>query len=301
MEVSEDAKEKTPQRTCVFCGDPANSREHVIPEWLSKRMAIRDLSFQPAHYSNVEGYEVRPPIKCATLKTRQVCKGCNNGWMSSLESWAQSRFGQYVEPHCAFDDLIDLKAIRAEANDLIRWMLKTAIMVELALPRGTMEKVVPSLYPVVRGTQTPSNFHIWASYIHAPRFDLQLLRGFPVWNGGVLEPYQMHNESMNFGLQMNHLALRLFRCPSASAGMKFHIRYPDGFRAAPLILTAKGSFHFQTATSTQHSSGSWRRWKCTQIRPIKSATESQTNHRQICVQRCLKMCRFVQSTRHPRG
>jgi len=231
-------------RSCLFCGQVANSREHVIPEWLSKRMRIRHLEFHPGHYSESDGVQVRPLIRCEYLQTKQVCKKCNEGWMSQLEAWAQKRFGEYVEPDIQFDYLVRLNPIRDEPGQIIRWLLKTAIMVERALPRGTMEKVVPALYPVAFGTTEPTDFFVWAAYIAKSDFNLHLLRGFPTWNGGILQPFQIHAESMNFALQLNHLALRLFRCPNATPTFKAAIRLDSDFRAAPMCLTAKMAFPF---------------------------------------------------------
>ncbi|MEI8342022.1 MAG: hypothetical protein WCH43_10880 [Verrucomicrobiota bacterium] len=240
----EPTKSKTEARSCLFCGSVANSREHVIPEWLSKRMAIRHLEFHPAHFGETKGLQVRPPIRCEYLKTKHVCNKCNVGWMSELEVWAQNHFGDYVEPNIAFDDLVGLLPIREEPSIIIRWLLKTAIMVEKALPRGAEGKVVPALNPVAFGTKDPTDFFVWAAYVDKPNFNLHLVRGFPVWNGGILQPFQIHAESMDFALQLNHLALRLFRCPDASPTFKAAVLYPDDFRAAPMHLTMKIPFPF---------------------------------------------------------
>lgn len=229
---------------CLFCKSAAKSREHVIPEWLSKRMAIRDLGFHPAHYSEVSGLEARPLVKCGSLKTKCVCQKCNNGWMSELENWAKSRFGDYVEPAVQFDHLSGLQIIRNESDLIVRWMLKTAIMVQTALPKGVMVKVVPRLYPVASGAEEPRDFFVWAAHIVKPQFNFRLLRGFPVWNGGVLEPFQVHAESMNFSIQMNHLALCLFRCPGASPVLKSYIRAGGDKRCIPMCLTVQASMPF---------------------------------------------------------
>ena len=127
---------------------------------------------------------------------------------------------------------------------MIRWLLKTAIIIEHALPQGEMVKVAPSLFPVARGTEEPTDFHVWAACICEGGFKIHVLRGFSVWNGGVLQPYQVHAESMNFGIQLNHLALRLFRCPSARAWVKGHIIQSDGVRSMPLCLTQEARCTF---------------------------------------------------------
>ena len=54
--------------------------------------------------------------------------------------------------------------------------------------------------------------------------------------GLSLQPYQVHAESMNFGMQLNHLALRLFRCPSARPWVKAYLVQNGGVRSMPLDL-----------------------------------------------------------------
>jgi hypothetical protein len=206
-------------------------------------MRIREIGFHPAHFSQGEGLKFRPLIKCEHLKTKQVCKTCNSGWMSELEAWAPEHFGQCVEPNWRPEQFQQIEAVRHEPRQIIRWLLKTAIIIERALPKGTMTKVVPALNPVARGMEDPTDFYVWSSYVHEPGFDLHVLRGFPVWNGGVLQ-FQVHKQSMDFGIQLNHLALRLFRCPSAGPYVKAAVVYPDGSRAMPLSLTEKVSCSF---------------------------------------------------------
>jgi hypothetical protein len=200
-------------------------------------MGIRELGFNPGHYSEDEGLKLRPLIKCEHLKTKHVCKDCNSGWMSELEGWAQAHFGAFVEPNFQAEELIQLESVRSESNQMVRWLLKTALIIEHALPKGEMTKVVPSLFSVARGTEQATDFHVWAAYIYEQAFTLHLVRGFSVWNGGVFQRYQIHAESMNFGIQLNHLALRLFRCPSARPWVNGHIVQPGGVYSMPLWLT----------------------------------------------------------------
>lgn len=230
-------------KQCLFCEQSAGSGEHVIPEWLSKRMAIRDLGFRPAHYSETGGLTLRPLIKCEHFKTKQVCDTCNRGWMRDLELWAQSRFGACVEPNTVFSDLVRLRSIPDEREMIIRWLLKSAIVVERAFPMGPTAKVPISLYSVARGAQPPTDFWAWAGYICEPGFDLHLVAGFPVWNGGVLQPFQVHEESLSFAIQLNHFAMHLFRCPDGTPTFKLATRLVDqDCPAVPVWLTESKQF-----------------------------------------------------------
>jgi hypothetical protein len=66
-------------RQCLFCDNPANSREHVVPDWILQRVRVRD----PMYQKLGDGPEVL--LANPELKIRAVCKKCNNGWMSHLE------------------------------------------------------------------------------------------------------------------------------------------------------------------------------------------------------------------------
>lgn len=78
----------TPRTTCVFCGGGPLTKEHLWPEWLRKRGV---LSKHPVQH--IQGQE--PPAEPwerswsapdATQGAEIVCKDCNTGWMSKLET-----------------------------------------------------------------------------------------------------------------------------------------------------------------------------------------------------------------------
>jgi hypothetical protein len=80
---------------CIFCGDHLasasrnrpNSRtaEHVFAEWFRR---VSNHKIMNMYLGNVDGTNPqlmrRPPLTALTMKG--VCKQCNNGWMSSLET-----------------------------------------------------------------------------------------------------------------------------------------------------------------------------------------------------------------------
>ena len=67
-------------RHCLFCENPANSREHVIPDWTLQRVNVRDPMSQKL------GDDPEVLLQNPELKIKAVCKTCNAGWMSHLES-----------------------------------------------------------------------------------------------------------------------------------------------------------------------------------------------------------------------
>lgn len=211
----------------------------MIPEWLSKTMGIRELAFQPGHFMEGKGLKLRPPVKCSGFRTKQVCAICNNGWMSRLEVWAKSKIGHAVAPGFQLRSLPTLALLDGEIGSLIQWLLKTAIIFELASPPGAIRAVNPELFPVAAAKEEPVDFHVWAGYVAEPNFLVHLTRGFPTWNAGALQPYQIHSASIDFAVQLNHLVIRLIRCPDATAGVKLAHVLSDGktvIRSVPFVL-----------------------------------------------------------------
>lgn len=72
-------------RTCVFCGEAGVTREHLLPNWLNG--VIRDeLGFTVSQRD--DSHEVVRSWQKVRLDDvgRFVCRECNTGWLSELES-----------------------------------------------------------------------------------------------------------------------------------------------------------------------------------------------------------------------
>ena len=74
-------------RRCLFCTNSANSLEDAWPHWITDQ-------YRGARAVEVDavrgGVRLKPWSKYQPeLKVRCVCRTCNNGWMSGLESRAQ--------------------------------------------------------------------------------------------------------------------------------------------------------------------------------------------------------------------
>lgn len=78
-------------RQCLFCDNTANSREHVVPDWILQRVRVRD----PMYQKLGDGPEVL--LANPELKIRAVCKSCNNGWMSHLERTSIPLIGNVMQ------------------------------------------------------------------------------------------------------------------------------------------------------------------------------------------------------------
>src|SRR5438309_8639998 len=67
---------------CVFCGNRANSEEHVWPDWFGKLFSGGDFTIE----DNLRGDVARRTGRKLNLTVRCVCESCNTGWMSDLEA-----------------------------------------------------------------------------------------------------------------------------------------------------------------------------------------------------------------------
>jgi hypothetical protein len=80
---------------CIFCGKPANSREHAFPEWLidtmedwyAERFGPKDPRIPPI-WECIDGVGSKSEIRLENLEIviKCVCKKCNEGWMSEIQN-----------------------------------------------------------------------------------------------------------------------------------------------------------------------------------------------------------------------
>jgi hypothetical protein len=98
---------------CIFCGNPADSKEDLFPRWILKRVQTREPLYRqmgdaPAEIT--EDQEVRLPC---------VCKKCNNTWMSGMETTVKKFLGPMID-----DFAIPLD--RQYQQNLSEWTVKCA-------------------------------------------------------------------------------------------------------------------------------------------------------------------------------
>lgn len=108
-------------RVCMFCGERAASLEDAWPLWLMKRFQGQvGTSIEAERGGQALGtwQTVNPGIK-----VKHVCASCNNGWMSRLESQAES----VVEP--LLEEAPQAFDLRARSV-LAGWAVKTAMVLE---------------------------------------------------------------------------------------------------------------------------------------------------------------------------
>jgi hypothetical protein len=145
-------------RVCAFCPNPANTLEHLWPDWILKSLRAS----QPIRHTIGK----RPPfdVKSPEVKTRAVCEQCNGGWMSNLEVVNRPLVGALIH-----DISAPIEPIQ-QAN-LAAWTMKTAMVLDAinsarlpfyqATERSLLRtnSTVPSGTTVWLGRHSGSSFH----------------------------------------------------------------------------------------------------------------------------------------------
>ena len=125
-------------KVCVFCERPiatrTASREDTVPKWLQAELEIAEEKVEPT-LTSPSGERVAQRIHpVSNLLTGGVCRACNNGWMSELESDVIGILRPLMRSERSLDSLR-----RAERCVLARWAVKTAYI----LDHGGLEPRVP--------------------------------------------------------------------------------------------------------------------------------------------------------------
>jgi hypothetical protein len=208
-------------RLCVFCGSPADSREHVFALRLCNRAGA--VNYPVVAGLSVEGKEnvTRPTHHIENVKVRHVCAKCNNQWMNDLESWFESRLGFLIEPQWPRLALTMIEELKPERSRLAHWLMKTAVTFSLATLQGEHPVEFSStVTQKIKDGILPEN--CWVDLAYSKEITTivggTLTRHFYVKNGR--QPIQSHvlknGDGFKFIVQFNHLLLRIAQAPGAN-------------------------------------------------------------------------------------
>jgi hypothetical protein len=114
-----------PGKICIFCGDRANSMEHVIPAWISKQLGIRE-TIEMEGSIQIGRQARRQPISFGSYRARIFCANCN----THFHHWEDEVIPLLVPMAKGIPMSLapDSQAI------LARWAVKTAIALLSAEP-----------------------------------------------------------------------------------------------------------------------------------------------------------------------
>jgi len=155
---------------CVFCGERAGSREHVIANWLDGplnashpvgtgmlRIGLTH-RFTPAPGSAEAPREWNP--RGPDLVTTNVCDGCNTGWLASLENLVKPLLTPLVLGHSS--------AMGSEDQQVLAmWCYKTTLLMQLVRGSGH-ERLIPleRYCELYKSRRPPSDTRIWLGTVN---------------------------------------------------------------------------------------------------------------------------------------
>ncbi|MEV4560885.1 hypothetical protein AB0K51_28350 [Kitasatospora sp. NPDC049285] len=121
-------------RSCAFCGGRPLSKEHVLGQWMRVAFAPEDL-VNGLHYraNTATTHQHAQGLLNGTVKA--VCKPCNNGWMSGLESGVKPFLPAMINGRQVFLN-------REQQQVLAAWSLKTMLM--MAKAHNPPEPIIPA-------------------------------------------------------------------------------------------------------------------------------------------------------------
>jgi hypothetical protein len=166
-------------RDCVFCGDRANTREDVWPEWIMQRLD----SPRPTAFFGFAGKQDRYwSGNKLRLKARFVCKGCNSGWMSQLESANIPLIGSLMHGITTPLDSVQQWTISL-------WAVKTSMVMEYSSHRNIF--FTPQERSALRETSTlPPFTGVWLGR-YSGQYQIGHF-GVEVWDGVPENPKTIH-------------------------------------------------------------------------------------------------------------
>jgi hypothetical protein len=113
-------------RACIFCGERPVTKEHVFARWIQRKAGIEgskrgSVTFHTPGTARERLFEAPPLARTAKV----VCAGCNNGWMSKLESEAATVLTPLFEGRSG-------RLTEEGLTILSQWAFKTAFVIDAA-------------------------------------------------------------------------------------------------------------------------------------------------------------------------
>ncbi len=208
-------------RKCLFCANTADSHEHVLPQWLHRCISSRTKGKFPVRvgrYVEGQGYLDERKFISLNLKARIVCVGCNNGWMSKMESEVEKILKPLTGKQFPVLAHTHLEQLRGDSRSLARWMSKTALATSYALP-GSLRLSERLAEEIAQG-DPPTGVWMDVAKAKVSGIAAALTKMFPTINGNRFVGAQTHQAGtcFQFCIQINQLLLRVGMSPGAEVG-----------------------------------------------------------------------------------
>src|SRR5256885_6195480 len=143
-------------RKCLFCESTGITKEHIYSRWIFDCITPSDKSFRPGFRCVVrssrnevadapfggdfgDGREIPYDNFCV----KSVCKQCNNGWMSELESKAKTILSETIK------NGLDPSSLSHETAFYVsRWALVKSLLAANATQAKT--PIIPRYHELIR-------------------------------------------------------------------------------------------------------------------------------------------------------
>lgn len=242
-------------KPCIFCSKPADSHEHVIPQWIYKKCGddFTGTRFFRGRYVEGKGLMEEGQPLPKSVKSKIVCEDCNGGWMSDLETQAIKSFGLLCELEWPVLHRTVIEQVRDDRDTLTRWLMKTAACCLFALPSD--ERMPDEDLNAVYKNLPIRNVWVDLAHCEGDGVVVSFLRGFQTINGGRLTPNMVDIDGQNFHfvIQINHLLLRIGRAVNAHVQYRTDVGpvpfriYPEPDKTIPRVMTFSDFQAFQHA------------------------------------------------------
>ena len=253
-----DQNDNQASRCCVFCGSPADSKEHVFSKRLCKRAGAVKYPVIAGLYTEGRESISRNKHEIEAVQVRHVCQSCNNTWMNNLEAWFELRLGFLIEPQWPQLALPMIEALTSERNKLAQWLMKTAVTFSLASLQGEHPvKFSPAVTQRVKDGVLPKNCWVDLAYSKSKSSTVAatITRLFHVINGGLPIQSQVikNGDGFKFIVQFNHLLLRIAQAPGANVTYRSqHGEIPVRLYPTPFSRTPD-NFAYEDIMKFEHS------------------------------------------------
>ncbi|MFK8038746.1 MAG: hypothetical protein AB8B74_10685 [Crocinitomicaceae bacterium] len=155
--------------SCIFCGEKGMTKQHIWPNFLRKIVQFKNNAVNTKttiHYTD-KFVSVTPSYKkqqgdMLTKKIRRVCRACNNGWMSVLESQIKE----------VVSGLINEETLELENNlqsQLSAWITLVVVMAEF-LDEHTKSVPTKDLLYLMKNIKTPQGWKIFIGRYEGIKF-----------------------------------------------------------------------------------------------------------------------------------
>jgi hypothetical protein len=136
-------------RQCIFCPNKANSKEHLWPDWILRRLKI---SRPMLHVRAASPAKIIPR---AEILIKCVCETCNHGWMHDLEDLNIPIIGSMMEDNSMHLTLEHQRAV-------VRWAIKTSMVQDAIDTRNRkLFYTGPERFALRSNTSLPNYTSVW--------------------------------------------------------------------------------------------------------------------------------------------